>query len=149
MASRTILESDISGETEAETVSFAFGGHGYEIDLTDEEKSEFEQKLSIYIDVARIVGKSASAVARSSSKSSAKSSTKAAAAVKSKSAKKPRAEKVEELDDFEEPAEETVAAAPSNADVRAWAQENSIEVPPRGRIPKAVFQQYEEALAAV
>ncbi|RSS82436.1 Lsr2 family protein [Streptomyces sp. WAC06614] len=35
--------------------------------------------------------------------------------------------------------------APDPAVVRAWARSNQLDVPPRGRIPKAVYAAYEEA----
>ncbi|MEV6583288.1 Lsr2 family protein [Streptomyces sp. NPDC051582] len=35
--------------------------------------------------------------------------------------------------------------APDPAVVRAWARSNSLDVPPRGRIPKRVYAAYNEA----
>lgn len=52
MAKRIIIESDLSGEPDASTVSFAFDGKAYTIDLTEGEKEEFGELLSKYIDVA-------------------------------------------------------------------------------------------------
>ncbi|WP_404816519.1 Lsr2 family protein [Streptomyces thermolineatus] len=52
MAKRFIIESDLSGEPDAESVSFAFDGKGYTVDLTESEKEEFARLLARYIDVA-------------------------------------------------------------------------------------------------
>ncbi|MFJ9753235.1 histone-like nucleoid-structuring protein Lsr2 [Streptomyces chartreusis] len=52
MAKRVIVESDLSGEPDASTVSFAFDGNSYTIDLTEGEKEEFAKLLSSYLDVA-------------------------------------------------------------------------------------------------
>ena len=37
------------------------------------------------------------------------------------------------------------AVAPDPAAVRAWARSNGMEVPPRGRIPKKVYEAFAEA----
>lgn len=37
------------------------------------------------------------------------------------------------------------AIAPDPAVVRAWARSNQLDVPPRGRIPKRVYEAYNEA----
>ncbi|WP_431043527.1 histone-like nucleoid-structuring protein Lsr2 [Streptomyces sp. P1-3] len=37
------------------------------------------------------------------------------------------------------------AVAPDPAAVRAWAQSRGMEVPPRGRIPKKVYEAFNEA----
>jgi Lsr2 len=37
------------------------------------------------------------------------------------------------------------AVAPDPAAVRAWARSNGMEVPPRGRIPKKVYEAFEAA----
>ncbi|WP_030193607.1 Lsr2 family protein [Streptomyces sp. NRRL S-87] len=37
------------------------------------------------------------------------------------------------------------ALAPDPAVVRAWARSNQLDVPPRGRIPKKVYEAYTEA----
>jgi len=36
-------------------------------------------------------------------------------------------------------------SAPKSADVRAWAQENGIEVSPTGRVPQKVIDQYQSS----
>jgi hypothetical protein len=37
------------------------------------------------------------------------------------------------------------AVAPDPAAVRAWARSNGFDVPPRGRIPKKVYEAFTEA----
>jgi hypothetical protein len=37
------------------------------------------------------------------------------------------------------------AVAPDPAAVRAWARSNGMEVPPRGRIPKKVYEAFDES----
>lgn len=39
----------------------------------------------------------------------------------------------------------TTAVAPDPATVRAWARSHGMEVPPRGRIPKKVYEAFAEA----
>lgn len=56
MAQRMITTSDLSGAEDAVTVSFAFGGSGYEIDLTDAERGDMEELLKPYMSKARLVG---------------------------------------------------------------------------------------------
>lgn len=58
-----IVESDLSGSANADTVEFGWGGKSYEIDLTDKEKADFEKALKKYIEVARSTRKT-EAVAR-------------------------------------------------------------------------------------
>jgi len=56
------IESDLSGKMPAETVEFAWNGHQYEIDLTDDEKAQFQSVLKDYLDNARVkVGRGRSA----------------------------------------------------------------------------------------
>ncbi|WP_435280114.1 histone-like nucleoid-structuring protein Lsr2 [Streptomyces sp. 1222.5] len=55
MAKRIIVESDLSGESDAEAVSFTFDGKRYTIDLTESEKEDFSNVLAKYIDVAEEV----------------------------------------------------------------------------------------------
>lgn len=54
------FESDLSGEPGAETVEFTWGGHEYEIDLTEKERAAFQKAIQGYLDKARVkVGKGA------------------------------------------------------------------------------------------
>lgn len=104
MAKRTIIESDLSGEPDAETVIFAFESKRYTVDLTEAEKEAFAKLLAPYIDVAEEAPLT--------------------------------------------PVQPHVPAQPSGPDpatVRAWAQENGIEVNAKGRVPHSVIAQYEAA----
>lgn len=60
MAKRTIevLTSDLSGDEikDGRTVTFAFDGVQYEIDLTDKEIAGFEKSIAMYIEHATRVG---------------------------------------------------------------------------------------------
>jgi hypothetical protein len=47
--------------------------------------------------------------------------------------------------DYPQPAAD---AGPSSAEVRAWAAEQGIDVPRRGRLPEAVVEAYMEAVTA-
>ncbi|MEV4448506.1 histone-like nucleoid-structuring protein Lsr2 [Streptomyces mirabilis] len=102
MAKRVIVESDLSGEPDASTVSFAFDGKSFTIDLTEAEKEEFAKVLSPYLDVAE-------------------EATSGQVTI---------------------PAQST---GPDPAKVRAWAQENGIEVNTKGRVPHSIIAQYERA----
>ena len=59
MATKTIVQvlCDISGEEGAETVSFAWDGKLYEIDLSSKERAKAETALAKLIERARVVGK--------------------------------------------------------------------------------------------
>lgn len=48
MAIRSVVESDLSGKTGASTFTFAVGDTMYEIDLTKDEREEFENYLKGY-----------------------------------------------------------------------------------------------------
>ncbi len=69
----TMLSDDLDGSEADETVSFAFRGTSYEIDLTAKHANELEKALSKYLDVARKVssGRSARGASRRASVSSA------------------------------------------------------------------------------
>ena len=55
MAKRVVVVSDLSGEEGAETVTFAWSGTTYSVDLTEEEAQEFENVLKPYLDAAEEV----------------------------------------------------------------------------------------------
>ena len=57
MAIRQVMESDISGKLNADTVSFGLGDSWYEIDLTAEEAAALEKSLKAYIEKGRKTGK--------------------------------------------------------------------------------------------
>lgn len=77
MARKTYVEliDDLSGDTAAETVSFALDGVAYEIDLSEANASTFREELGSWVAKARRVGGRRSrgtAPARSSSNDSAR-----------------------------------------------------------------------------
>lgn len=49
----TIVESDLSGRTDAATITFALGDTWYEIDLTSDEEAKLVQSLQGYIKAGR------------------------------------------------------------------------------------------------
>lgn len=53
MAIRNIVESDISGEPDAATITFGLGDTWYEVDLTEEERKKLEQAFAEYVKVGR------------------------------------------------------------------------------------------------
>lgn len=53
MATRKVVESDISGKTDAATFTFGVGETWYEIDLTDDEKKQLEGQLKDYMKKGR------------------------------------------------------------------------------------------------
>lgn len=56
MTTRTIFESDLSGEPDAITTNIGFEDSWYEVDLTESERAELEGFLSTYLAKARKVG---------------------------------------------------------------------------------------------
>lgn len=48
-----VVESDLSGEADAATVTFGIAGTWFEIDLTEQEQAEFFAQLKTYQDAAR------------------------------------------------------------------------------------------------
>lgn len=57
MATRTILVSDLSGESEAETVTIGWGSAWYETELTASERAELDKMLAPYIASGRKAAK--------------------------------------------------------------------------------------------
>ncbi|WP_051299302.1 Lsr2 dimerization domain-containing protein [Arthrobacter castelli] len=53
MATRHIIESDISGKTDAATITFGLGDDWYEVDLTPDEQEQLKAYLDTYVTVAR------------------------------------------------------------------------------------------------
>ena len=106
----TQLVSDLSGEViadgEGETISFAYRGVEYSIDLTEKEAAGFDKSIAMYLEHATRVG------GRRRSGSGATSGAKS---------------------DY------------SAKEVRAWAKDNGIDVPERGRIPAEVIEKYRAA----
>jgi hypothetical protein len=116
MAKTTVVTDDLDGSSGAETVTFSFQGNQYELDLSSKNIKAMEKTLRPYIDAAR--------------KPSGQGSRKPAAASNGRSRGSGRRSGGSGVD---------VSA------VRAWAAENGIEVSTRGRIAKAVIEQYEAA----
>ena len=52
MAIRSIIESDMSGEAGAHTLTFGLEGQWYEIDLTDAEADDLRKALQPYLAVS-------------------------------------------------------------------------------------------------
>lgn len=53
MSIRSIVESDLSGKTDAATFTFGVGDTWYEVDLTDEERKKLEASLKDYMKAGR------------------------------------------------------------------------------------------------
>lgn len=56
MATRNIIESDLSGEPEASTVLLGFNKTWFEVDLTSDEQNELQHLLKPYLHSGRKVG---------------------------------------------------------------------------------------------
>lgn len=65
MATETIsrLVDDISGGEATQTISYAWSGQAYEIDLNDKNAEEFAEVLAPYVSASRKVGRSTGAKA--------------------------------------------------------------------------------------
>lgn len=68
MALISTIADDFDGSTPAETVTFSVGGRNYEIDLSEENRAEFdallaefEEKMKKFTDVARRADRSSTA----------------------------------------------------------------------------------------
>jgi hypothetical protein len=107
------LVDDLDGSPADEKVRFALGGSQYEIDLSRDNAAKFRAALKPYIDAARPPGLASQSVARRERTTTGKRASSGAAAL----GVDPKA-------------------------VRVWADENGIEVPSRGRIPKPILDRY-------
>lgn len=112
-----VMRDDLTGGKAAETVSFALDGTMYEIDLNKRNAAALRKVLGAYIAAGRPAAKPTRR-RRPASRTSARTGRAANAA---------RAAN---------------ATAPSQAEIRAWATEQGIEVAARGRISNAVREQY-------
>lgn len=76
MAQQTRVEitSDLSGDSDAQTTTFAVDGTSYEIDLTESETKEFHDLLAKYSDVARKAGSTGGSRRRSGGSTTPKTS---------------------------------------------------------------------------
>lgn len=101
---KIVIVDDINGEDGARPVTFALDGSGYEIDLTDANRSALAGALAPFIAAARRVPP--------------KIATSSLA---------------------------TPAAMPKvdRAQLQAWAAAHGVELPARGRVPRAIVEQYE------
>lgn len=123
----TTMTDDLTGDPyedgRGETVTFTVEGVSYELDLSSASVEAFREHMGEYVQHARRVsgtGTRRGRVKASAPKSTAPKSTAKAAASGG-------------------------SDGPSPAEVRAWAQENGVEVNSRGRISGAVVQQYLDA----
>lgn len=48
-----VITDDLDGSPEAETTTFSFGGHSYEIDLSPKNLAKLEESLRPFIDAGR------------------------------------------------------------------------------------------------
>jgi hypothetical protein len=67
------ITDDIDGRAGAETVSFAYAGRSYEIDLGEKNKAKLEKALEPFIGAARKVGSSQAAARKASGRSATRS----------------------------------------------------------------------------
>ena len=103
MSKKTIvtLVDDLDGTEAAETITFAFDGATYEIDLSADNAAALRDALEPWVRAARRT---------SGGRRGGRSSSS------------------------------TGGVTPK--EIRAWAAENGIDVPARGRIPAGVHEQY-------
>ncbi|TXI55294.1 MAG: Lsr2 family protein [Mycobacterium sp.] len=115
MASRVqvVLEDDIDGGEAERTVSFAFDGVEYEIDLSAANAAALAEALAPYIDAGRRVS------GRKGRRSGAAGGSRSSAAA--------------------------AGGATDTAAVRAWAQDQGIQIASRGRLSAEVIAQYNAA----
>jgi hypothetical protein len=100
------ITDDINGREGAETVTFAYAGRSYEIDLGEKNKAKLEKALEPFILAARKAGGPT------------------------------------------RPSGRKASGLPSSVDrnaVRAWANEQGLEVATRGRIAKTVLDAFRQA----
>jgi nucleoid-associated protein Lsr2 len=116
---QTILISDLSGdevETGGESISFSYKGVDYTIDLTAKEAASFEKAIARYVEHARKAGRTRTG--RSASSSGARSGAPSDA----------RHSHVERI-----------------GNMKRWAEEQGIDYPKRGRLPKSLIEAYDAA----
>lgn len=63
----TVITDDIDGSKDASTISFAFGGTNYEVDLSEKHAEALAKALAPYIEAGRKVRTGSTAPARRSS----------------------------------------------------------------------------------
>jgi nucleoid-associated protein Lsr2 len=123
------LTDDLDGSEAAETVSFGLDGTTYEVDLSKKNAAALRKSLERYVGAARRAAGSRPTPRRRAvkpSKGRAVKASKGRAVKASSNGAKPQR-------DFDLGA------------LREWAGVNGVEVPSRGRIPRAVVEQYKAA----
>lgn len=120
MAQKTVvhLTDDLDGGDADQSITFAYRGKSFALDLSGKNVQDFEEMLTPYMDAARKAGTAGSG------------DTKGRATKGQRSAGKPSS------------GSEVDAKA-----VRAWAEQNGIEVNKRGRISSSVVLRFQEAQA--
>jgi hypothetical protein len=111
------LVDDLDGSGAVETVSFALDGTSYEIDLSKRNAAAFRKALDRYVSAARVQGGRRGPAQR-------RRPAKKAAPTRAKAKPKRGYDLVQ---------------------LREWAGANGVAIPSRGRIPKAVVEQYKAA----
>lgn len=121
----TICDLPHRGEMEAtQTVAFAFDGTPYEIDVCQSDNERLQAVFGKYVEHARNTnGGRRRKPQQQSQRRSAPVLTPT----------------------FKEPAASNGSGQPAPSDVRAWAKDQNIKVPTRGRIPGPVLDQYKAA----
>lgn len=119
MAKRVItteeMTDDLDGSKADRTVTFAVDGTAYEMELSRRNAVEFEKALKPYVAAARRAGGRQPATAK-------------------RTATTPRKGRMGQF-----PPSGNAKA------IRAWAAQNGLDVPARGRIPAAVRERYDAA----
>jgi hypothetical protein len=158
---------DIPGDY-AGPIRFTWDGQDYEVDLCESEADAFRvarddhaaslDRLGQFVAVARpIVAVPADPIVKPEAKKSAPRKRAASKAPAKKASKRQPAQSTAKpfdpsAEDLVLPAEPESAtngngkAAAKGSDVRAWALANGYNLPPRGRMPKAVTLAYEAAV---
>jgi hypothetical protein len=111
-----VLIDDLDGSEGAESVRLGWNGEWRELELSPKNLASLSRALDRYWDVARPVRAGQSAPRRRAATSAPRRASKG----RTKAARNPKR-------------------------IRAWATDNGISVPARGRIPAAVEQQFNEA----
>jgi hypothetical protein len=120
-----IVEDDIDGSEAVETVQLTFQGEQYELDLSERNLAQLQKALQPFLSVARRVGGRRRRTMGSSSTDIGVGHPRVLGA---------------DID------HSGVADGPvDNAAVREWAESNGIHVSGRGRISRAVVDQYRAA----
>lgn len=106
------LVDDLDGSEAAESVSFALDGAQYEIDLNDENASQFRELFMQYVSAGRKLG----------------GRVRAAAPAERPARSTGRRSRAD--------------GEPDPKEVRAWAESQGIEVSKRGRVPANLMAQF-------